>query len=99
MITWTTPTLMITIKGVQLENVSFAVTITQGGTSYTFDERDVQIVGCNTILEVDLTQLETSEFTPGMAKLQVNWTDGFGHRNATKVKNVSFGDNLLKQVM
>jgi hypothetical protein len=37
MITWTTPTLMITIKGVQLENVSFAVTITQGGTSYTFD--------------------------------------------------------------
>lgn len=33
MITWTTPTLMITIKGVQLDNVSFAVTTTQDNTA------------------------------------------------------------------
>ncbi len=99
MITWTTPTLMITIKGVHLDNVAFAVTLTQGGVSYTFDEPDVQYVGCNTVLSIDMTQLQTSELSPGMAKIQVNWTDGFGHRNATKIKSVSFGENLLKEVI
>ena len=99
MITWTTPTLMITIKGVHLESVSFVVTLTQGGVSYTFDEPDVQYVGCNTVLSIDMTQLQTSELSPGMAKIQVNWTDGYGHRNATKIKSVSFGENLLKEVI
>lgn len=99
MITWTTPSLVITIKGVHLENVEFAVTVSQGGTSYTFVNPEVDYVSCNTILTVDMTQEQTSNLKPGMAKIQVNWTDGFGHRNATAIKNVVFGDNLLKEVL
>lgn len=99
MITWTTPTLVITIKGVHLENVDFVVTVNQGGTSYTFNNPAVDYVSCNTILSVDMTQEQTSGLKPGMAKVQVNWTDGFGHRNATCIKNVAFGDNLLKEVL
>lgn len=99
MITWTTPTLMLTVKGVKLENVSVAVTITQGATSYTFEDPNIQYVGCNTVLTVKLTQEQTSTLNPAMAKVQVNWVDDFGNRNATKIKTVSFGDNLLKEVI
>ena len=99
MITWTTPTLMITLKGVRIENASYVVTVTQSGTSYTFDTPEVETVGCNTVLSVDMTQEQTASLTPGMVKVQVNWTDGFGHRGATKIKSVSFGDNLLKEVL
>lgn len=100
MITWTTPTLMITLRGVHLgENFSIAVTVTQGSKSYTFDNPEIQYVGCDTVVAVQMSQEQTAELSPGVAKVQVNWIDGYGHRNATKIKGVSFGENLYKEVM
>ena len=100
MITWTTPTLMLTLKGVQLgDNISAVVTVEQGGKKYTFENPEMQIVGCNTVLTVDMTQEQTGGLMPGIVKVQVNWTDGYGHRNATKIKSAQFGDNLMKEVL
>lgn len=100
MITWTTPTLMLTLKGVQLgENIQAVVTVMQGGKSLTFENPTMQTVGCNTVLTVDMTQEQTGELSPGLVKIQVNWVDGFGHRNATKIKTEQFGDNLVKEVL
>lgn len=96
---YTTPSVMLTVKGADLTSYDVYVTITQDGNSVTIENPPAQLVGCNTVLTVELTQEESAQFSAGMAEVQINWVDVAGHRDATNIKHVSIGTNLLSEVI
>lgn len=96
---YTTPSIMLTVKGVDLTTYDVYVTITQGSSSVTVENPDAQRVGCNTVLTIGLTQEQSAQFSAGMASVQVNWVDIAGNRDATVIKHVPIGTNLLEGVI
>lgn len=96
---YTTPSIMLTLKGVDITTYDVYVTITQGGNSITVENPPAQLVGCNTVLTVTLTQEQSAQFHAGMVDVQVNWVDIAGRRSATKIKRVGIDANLLDEVI
>jgi hypothetical protein len=101
---YTTPTLDLFVKGVDLRGYDVTVTIRQKGTVVNVEEPTIEFIGENTTLPgsmvtVELTQSQTGAFSVGTAEIQVNWIDLLGKRNATKIKTVAIHENLIAQVM
>ena len=95
---YTTPTIELTVEGVDLTSYTVYASFVQGRHSL-----DVEGAECaldeegNTIVTVPLTQLQTAGFQEGSAKVQVNWLDLEGNRNATTIGKISIEANLIEK--
>lgn len=98
MIPYTTPTLELTIDGVDLTGLTSYVTLVQGETALTIEDPPATYDGHRTTLAVTLTQAQTALFERGAADVQVNWLDAGGGRAATVVQTVRVGTQLLQEV-
>lgn len=100
---YTTPTLEIEIEGADLSGATIAVTLRQGITVLTVTEFDsVTVDPTEETAEISLTlsQRQTALFSEGRpVEVQVNWLDSNGFRNSTEIGGVTFGRNLMEQVM
>lgn len=106
MINYTTPTIILTIEGVDLTGQDIYVTIEQGKTELTKHGSDLTVTTetvqqvTNTIVEFTLTQLESAAFCFNKgASIQVNWISSTGVRGATEIKNIRVMRNLLDEVI
>lgn len=99
MIPYTTPTLELTIDGVDLTGLTSFVTLVQGETALTIEDPPATYDGHRTTLAVTLTQAQTALFERGAADVQVNWLDLRGMRNATIVRSIPIGTQLLDSVL
>lgn len=99
MITWTTPTIPVTITTGQLEKTHCKVymTVTQGQNSVTLEPYRIESDEENdrSVLMFYLAQLQTGNFHPGEASVQVNFIDWMGYRDATKFERIYLGSNLI----
>jgi len=106
MINYTTPTITLTVEGVDLSSTDVYVTLEQGshelnksGAALTVTtETHDQITDTN--ITFTLSQLESASFRFNMAvSVQVNWIDAAGTRLATEIKTVPVMRNLLDRVI
>lgn len=95
---YTTPTLPLTVRGADLTGCDVWVTITQGAHRI---ERKVACSydGTDTAIELALSQEETGALKRGKSKVQVNWVDRDGHRDATRIREVDVAENLQDRVV
>ncbi len=96
---YTTPTISLTVEGVDLTGMDTYVTISQGGTELTVTNAAASFDGADTTIALALTQEQTERFRVGEAKVQVNWVGGDGMRNATTIGRLQVDDNLLRRVV
>ena len=96
---FTTPTLTITVEGVDLTAQEVMVTFQQRSRTLTVEQPAMALVDGDTVISVPLTQFQTGGFAEGSAEVQVNWLDGFGHRDATTVGAIQVERNLLAEVV
>ena len=99
MIPYTTPTLRLTIAGIDLTDMDVYVTIEQGTHELTLEDADVSYADGRTTVAVALTQQQTAAFSRGTCDVQVNWLDANGTRSATVVRTVNVGTQLLQEVL
>ena len=101
MIQYTTPTLPLEVKGVDLTPYEVYVSIAQ--SRHELELHDVEVTYDSeskvTTILVALTQEQTGSLRPGKAKVQVNWVDQVGKRNATTIREVDVLSNLLDRVV
>lgn len=96
---YTTPTLSLRVKQCDLVGCRVLVTISQGPTKIEAEAEPV-LSGEDTLLEVPLTQGETARLKADRdCRIQVNWIDGSGNRDATAIKTVPVDENLLEKVV
>ena len=106
MIKYTTPTITLTIEGVDLSAQDVYVTLQQGnleltksGSDLTIDTETVQQI-TNTDISFTLTQEESALFKfNASVSVQVNWISAQGVRAATEIKKLNVMDNLLDEVI
>ena len=100
MIAWTTPTVPVTINTALLESNRCKVygTFSQGKKRVTIEPTSMEVDSTNgkTTLYFDLAQLQTAKFRVGEVKVQVNFIDWMGYRDATKMESVYIGSNALE---
>lgn len=100
MITWTTPTVPVTINTALLESHRCDVycTFSQGDKRVTLEPTHMEVDSTNnkTKLYFDLTQLQTAGLGVGETKVQVNFIDWMDYRAATKMESVYIGTNTLE---
>ena len=96
---FTTPTLTITVEGVDLTAQEVMVTFQQRSRTLTVEQPTMALVDGDTVISVPLTQLQTGGFAEGSAEVQVNWLDGNGHRDATTIGAIQVERNLLDEVV
>ena len=106
MINYTTPTITLTVEGVDLTGKDIYVTLEQGakelnksGTALTVttDTHD-QIT--DTVIQFTLSQEESAAFRFNIAaSVQVNWISSDGVRAATEIKTIGVMRNLLDRVV
>lgn len=102
MIRWTTPTLAFLVPEPSILGCNVYVTLEQKGRVLTMNDPDVELTEDETgvSIEVHLTQEQTAGFKfREPVKVQVNWIDQYGERNATVEKEITVYDNLLKEVI
>ena len=95
-IRWTTPTVVLKVKGADLTGMDVYVTFRQNGSTVTFEDPGLSYDGEDTDVTVPLTQAETAGLRPGTAKVQVNIVHD-GQRDATAIKEVCILGNLLDE--
>lgn len=97
---YTTPTQELTVQGIDLTGKDVYVTYKQRCRLVTIDDPTVSYdeeTG-DTALVVNLTQLQTAMFNADdKVRIQVNWVDQDGMRNATVVRDISVTQNLLQE--
>lgn len=98
MIPYTTPTLTLTV-GADLTGMDVYVTIQQGSTLVTIEDAEMEYDGGKTTIAVTLSQEQTALFSRGSCDVQVNWLDLRGKRNATIVRSIPIGTQLLDSVL
>lgn len=105
MIQFTTPTITLKVKGIDISQTDAYVTIKQNTLELTKTGADLSISTetiqgvTNTLIAFTLTQEETAAFAQDRtAKIQVNWYSN-GIRLATEKKAVIFSENLLDEVI
>lgn len=92
---YTTPTVTVTVEGIDLTDQDVLVTFQQQGRTLTVEAPAMALEGADTVISVPLTQLQTGGFAEGGLSVQVNWLDGHGHRDATTVGWLQVEQNLL----
>lgn len=106
MITYTTPTITLTVEGIDLSSNDVYVSLEQGthlvhktGTDLVITT-DTHGQVTDTIITLVLTQEETASFNVGKAvSVQVNYINSSGVRDATEVKTINVMRNLLNEVV
>lgn len=96
---FTTPTITLTVKGVDLTEKSVYVTFSQRDSALTVESPSMALVGEDTVISVPLSQFQTGGFSVGTVDVQVNFIDANGNRDATTVKTIGVDRNLLAQVV
>lgn len=98
---YTTPTIEVTVEGVDLTGCEIWVTLWQQGTEVTTRSgaNDVAYDGSDTTITVAYSQEQTARLVEGHARMQVNWMDSDGLRNATDSAVVQVTGNLLGRVV
>lgn len=106
MINYTTPTIVLTVEGVDLTGMDVYVTLEQGAHELTKTGEDLTITieteseQTNTVLATVLTQAESAAFDFGKSALvQVNWISAQGVRCATEIGKIAVMRNLLDEVV
>ncbi len=106
MINYTTPTVALTIEGVDISSHDIYVSLEQGCNELTKTGTDLNVttetIGqvTNTNITFTLTQLESASFDFNRNVLvQVNWITSAGVRSATEIKNIPVMRNLLDEVI
>lgn len=102
MINYTTPTISLTVEGVDLTGQDIYVTIEQGSHELTKSGADLTVAYADpdTTIEFNLTQEESASFAYSRsAQVQVNWISQNGVRGATTIAQVSVLKNLLDEVI
>lgn len=100
MITWTTPTLPILVKGGNIlgSNVRVLFTFDNGTNELTLEPDSMTAQEDGVLCEVSMTQLQSGGFTPGAAtKVQVNVIDSNNLRAASGFKREYLGSNLIER--
>ena len=99
MITWTTPTLQIRVKGGAIlgDNVKVLFTFAQNGHRLTLEPRSMTAQETGVLCEVHFSQIQSGGFKPGAASVQVNVVDSNNFRAASTFKEIYLGSNLLPQ--
>lgn len=96
---YTTPTLELVVRGADLTSFDVWASITQGPLRIDATDLDVTCDGTDTTILVPLTQEQTGSLRKGSARVQVNWIDEQGHRDATTIREVDVAGNLLERVI
>lgn len=99
MIRYTTPTDELTVKGVDLTGYEVWASYRQRSHKLDVQADSVTYDGTDTTILVPLTQEQTGAFCAGQVSIQVNWLTPEGKRDATTIKTVEVGANLLDRVM
>lgn len=99
MIQYTTPTDELTVKGVDLTGYEVWASYRQRSRRLDVQATDVTYDGEDTTILIPLTQEQTGAFSCGKVSIQVNWLTPEGKRDATTIKTVEVGANLLDRVM
>lgn len=101
MIQYTTPTITLNIRGISLpDDCDIYVSLEQGTTSLEIKNPMMAITTAGTTLTMELTQQQSGQFKwLAPVRVQVNWIDENGKRNATKITQISAFENLLDRVI
>lgn len=106
MINYTTPTISLTVEGVDLSGMDTYVSLEQGNKELTKTGDDLiiePIVGeetTDTAITFTLTQEESAFYDFGKSvSVQVNWISSAGVRDATEIKTIPVMRNLLDKVV
>lgn len=106
MINYTTPTISLTVEGVDLSGMDTYVSLEQGQKELTKtgDSLIIEpIVGeetTDTSITFTLTQEESAFYDFGKSvSVQVNWISSAGVRDATEIKTIPVMRNLLDKVV
>ena len=94
---YTTPTIELTVEGVDLTAYDVLVSIGQSSRRIWVHGPDMSADGEDTVISVELTQEQSSRLREGTAKVQVNWLDLLGKRNATEVGEIMVRENLIER--
>lgn len=99
---YTTPTITLTVSGIDLSDYDVYVTFKQKNVLITKSDEDVTVSYDSeddvTTISVYLTQSETAQFDAKYeCKAQINWITSSGVRKATKIKPISIESNLLNE--
>lgn len=99
MIQYTTPTDELVVKGVDLTGYEVWASYRQRSKKLDVQAQSVTYDGTDTTITIPLTQEQTGAFASGQVAVQVNWLTAGGQRDATTIKEISVGSNLLDRVM
>lgn len=101
MIRLTTPTIPIRVRGGNIlgNNVKVIFTFAQGCNRVDIAPDAMESTDDGVICTVNLTQLQTGQFTAGQVDVQVNVIDSNNLRAASAFRSVYIGSNLLPKVV
>ena len=106
MINYTTPTITLTVEGVDITSCDVYVSLEQGSTEITKSGTDLTLAteavghNTNTTISFALTQEESGSFNVKLpVSLQVNWINSSGVRTATEIVSLPVMKNLLNEVV
>lgn len=98
MIRYTTPTYLFSIAGVDLTGMEVFVTFSQNGRTLTVEDPIIEVDESGTVISCELTQEQSAAFHQGDVRVQINWVDPVGKRDATIVKTIPVLSQLLQEV-
>lgn len=94
----TTPTIVLTVEGADLDESTCYVTFKCGlGKTITKSGNELAVSGNE--IAVHLTQEDTLQFSPGQCEIQVRWIDANGNAMATETANLDVDRVLLKKII
>lgn len=102
MINYTTPTISLTVEGVDLTGQDVYVSLAQGAVELTKTGADLTITHeeDDTKIIFQLSQDESAVFKfNSSVSVQVNWISIAGVRSATEIKSIPVMKNLLDEVI
>lgn len=106
MINYTTPTISLTVEGIDLSGMDTYVSLEQGAKKLTKTGADLiiePVIGeetTDTSIILTLSQAESASFDFGRnVSIQVNWISSSGARDATELKTIPVMRNLLDEVI
>ena len=99
MIRYTTESQSLYVKGVDLTQCDVYVTYRQADVTMEVTDVTVTFDGTDTLVVARLTQEQTARLQRGYAKVQINYVDVQGHRDATVEKEFYVHGNLLQRVL
>lgn len=106
MINFTTPTITLTVEGVDISSQDVYVTLEQGKQELTKTGADLTISTqteegvTDTIIVFMLSQEESALFRVNApVSIQVNWISASGIRAATEIRTIPVMRNLLDEVV